>query len=342
MKRSLLFAVVFALLATVVPGTASEVAKNQMERIFQKEEAPGVWVTIYQIGDTTIGHVGSRDKTVTLSSSNCNPLPNCAPEIPDADDLTPPEFELNPDSLMVAVEGIPIVNEAAARVLRDAYQASGRNPQLTETIVEKYNACHNGDYMDCDDPRSPEVYPPSSLPSLPPTPSQTSEDSHMFDDGCIWIDGKAYWQGCYSRFRVEDSDPNNWHLADEGRGTGHGKGYAIKTGRVGFRHRSGGGEEGRPHTITKFSPNRTLYGDQHCLSQTIGLSAFGLSMSETTPVCIDKITIKYDIQGYFRSQWNNGGGSRGEDVATTTQSFAKIPNADADYWTMFIYVYSMF
>lgn len=147
----------------------------------------------------------------------------------------------------------------------------------------------------------------------------------IYDTGCAQIDKSVFWRGCFRRYRSQDNDPQAWYTADESQGTGHGKGgWYLRTGRT--DHRYGQAE------VVQWAPSTDVPTGK-CHEMSFSLGAYGVSMSRTTTVCPQKISINVNDAKRFFAQWN--GAVRADNPGVIAQDFTRVPNglgSGFEYW----------
>jgi hypothetical protein len=156
-----------------------------------------------------------------------------------------------------------------------------------------------------------------------------SKAGDIYDTGCAEIDGSVFWRGCFRRYRTDDNDPNAWYTADESQGTGHGKGaWYLRTGRT--DHRYGRGE------VVQWEPSNDIPAGK-CRDVSFSLGAYGVSMSRTTTVCPEKISINVNNSRRFYAQWN--GAVRADNPGVVAQDFTRVPHGAGSGFEYWVYEY---
>jgi hypothetical protein len=152
-----------------------------------------------------------------------------------------------------------------------------------------------------------------------------SKAGDIYDTGCAEIDSSVFWRGCFRRYRTDDRDPDAWYTADESQGTGHGKGaWYLRTGRTDHRYRRG--------QVVQWEPSNDVPAGK-CHDVSFSLGAYGVSMSRTSTVCPEKISINVNNSKRFFAQWN--GAVRADNPGVVAQDFTSVPNgagAGFEYW----------
>jgi hypothetical protein len=203
------------------------------------------------------------------------------------------------------------VAEAASR-----YRASGRSP---EKDVEALGFSHVQARSQAQTAKA------ARAESFRATAAGDSRPGDIYDSGCAEIDSSVFWRGCYRRYRTDDNDANAWYTADESQGTGHGKGaWYLRTGRT--DHRYGTGQ------VVQWQPTSDVPAGS-CRQQTFSVGAHGVSMSRTTTVCPQKISINVNDSKRFFAQWN--GAVRADNPGVIAEDFTRVPTgrgAGFEYW----------
>jgi hypothetical protein len=156
-----------------------------------------------------------------------------------------------------------------------------------------------------------------------------SKAGDIYDTGCAEIDSSVFWRGCFRRYRTDDKDPDAWYTADESQGTGHGKGgWYLRTGRTDHRYQRG--------QVVQWEPSNDVPAGK-CHDVSFSLGAYGVSMSRTSTVCPEKISINVNNSKRFFAQWN--GAVRADNPGVVAQDFTSIPNGAGSGFEYWVYEY---
>jgi len=134
--------------------------------------------------------------------------------------------------------------------------------------------------------------------------------------------------GAFRRYKTCDSDPNYHYTYEESQLSGQGK-HNIKIVNMGTEHYYLHG------SIIKWAPGGNMTTGSSCSSQTVGLTAFGVSVSETIPVCPDRIRPSVPTKD-FKVQWE-GCTNDGSTKAAANNSSDKVPNGVSAGFTYVLY-----
>ena len=237
-------------------------------------------------------------------------------------------FETTPPSHSEGGLGIGLIppdyDEMGASHAAQQYRASGRSPEKDERALEysqnqaKWEAKANQPSHTADGTGSVET-----------TAAPASQPGEVYDSGCAKIDSSVFWRGCYRRYWTEDNDASSWYAADESQGTGHGKGgWYLRTGRTDHRYKQG--------EVVQWEPSNDV-PKGNCEQVGFSLGAYGVSMSRTTTVCPEKISVSVNDSKRFYAQWN--GAVRGDNPGVVAQNFTKVPNGKDSGFEYWVYEY---
>jgi hypothetical protein len=208
------------------------------------------------------------------------------------------------------------VPEAAAR-----YRAAGRSPEKDLQALGYSQAQARSE--------AAAARAASGAARFRPMAASDSKAGDVYDTGCAEIDSSVFWRGCFRRYRTDDSDPNAWYTADESQGTGHGKGgWYLRTGRTDHRYRRG--------QVVQWEPSNDVPAG-NCREVGFSLGAFGVSMSRTTTVCPEKISINVNDRKRFYAQWN--GAVRADNPGVVAQDFTQVPTGSGSGFEYWVYEY---
>jgi len=208
------------------------------------------------------------------------------------------------------------VREAAAR-----YRTAGRSPEKDLQALGYSQAQARSE--------AAATRAASEAGKFRPMAASDSKAGDVYDTGCAEIDNSVFWRGCFRRYRTDDSDPNAWYTADESQGTGHGKGgWYLRTGRTDHRYRRG--------EVVQFEPSNDVPAGK-CREVGFSLGAFGVSMSRTTTVCPEKISINVNDPKRFFAQWN--GAVRADNPGVVAQDFTRVPTGSGSGFEYWVYEY---
>lgn len=221
----------------------------------------------------------------------------------------------------------PDYDEAGTARAAQAYRAAGRSSQKDQRALgysqsqAKAEAKTNRETARSAGPQAKGV--------AQPTAGSGSEPGEVYDTGCAEVDSSVFWKGCYRRYRTADNDPKAWYTADESQGTGHGKGaWYLRTGRTDHRYSQA--------KVVQWEPTSDVPTGR-CDQVTFSLGAYGVSMSRTTTVCPEKISINVNDSDRFFAQWN--GAVRADNPGVVAQDFARVPAGKGSGFEYWVYEY---
>ncbi len=172
--------------------------------------------------------------------------------------------------------------------------------------------------------------PASAVARLRRVPSLRGRAS-IIDSGCAEVNNSVvYWRGCYTRYATTDSDPNNHYGATESEASGYAKnsGDFLAIGRTDHHW------DGSNAQIVKWSPN----GDRSvgkCTIRTISLSAYGVSMSDSYPICPDADDMSQSA--HLMTDEFTGVACGQNNRAAAAETIASAPNGDSLGWSYGVY-----
>lgn len=209
----------------------------------------------------------------------------------------------------------PDYNEGQASEAASRYRAAGRSPEKDLQALGYSQA----------QARSEAAAIRAASEAGAFRPMAASSPGDVYDTGCAEIDSSVFWRGCFRRYRTDDKDPGAWYTADESQGTGHGKGgWYLRTGRTDHRYKRG--------EVVQWEPSSDVPAG-NCRQMSFSLGAYGVSMSRTTTVCPEKISINVNNSKRFFAQWN--GAVRADNPGVVAQDFTRVPDgsgAGFEYW----------
>ncbi len=155
---------------------------------------------------------------------------------------------------------------------------------------------------------------------------------NIFDSGNLTInDSHAYLYGAYRRYTTCDSDPNNHYTYEESQLSGYGKNpcdlISCSMDTMRTQHSYGNG------SLIKWAPGGDMTpSGSSCQTQTTGLSAYGVSVSESVSVCPDKIHPLPSTRSFY-AQWQGctHNGSTKAAAANSSQKLANTVSANFSY-----------
>lgn len=143
----------------------------------------------------------------------------------------------------------------------------------------------------------------------------------IFSTGCAKIDdGEVYWRGCFQRRFKVDSDPDYIYYVDSSWSSGHHNSFwgYLDWGKT-IHDYTSGHNCGR---AIKWKPMATFSDGGGCHQETIGLSAYGIPISDTFPVC--PATVGPDIRDfYLHSIWDGSVSSDGVWVSASAMTLVR-------------------
>lgn len=208
------------------------------------------------------------------------------------------------------------VAEAASR-----YRAAGRSPEKdVEALGYSQRQARSA---------AAAARAGSNAGTFRPLAADDSRAGDVYDTGCAEIDSSVFWRGCFRRYRTDDNDPGAWYTADESQGTGHGKGaWYLRTGRTDHRYRRA--------EVVQWQPSNDVPAGK-CRDVSFSLGAYGVSMSRTTTVCPEKISINVNDSKRFLAQWN--GAVRADNPGVVAQDFTRVPAGSGSGFEYWVYEY---
>lgn len=221
----------------------------------------------------------------------------------------------------------PDYDEAGAARAARAYRAAGRSPEKDERALGYSRADAKAEAKA--NRQAPKSSKRTNRTSEPKGAS-TSRPGEIYDTGCAKVDGSVFWKGCYRRYYTADNDPNSWYAADESQASGHGKGWwYLRTGRTDHRY-------SRAAQVVQWEPANDVPAGR-CEQRSFSLGAYGVSMSRTTSVCPERISINTNSDNRFFAQWN--GAVRADNPGVVAQNFARVPAAKSSGFEYWVYEY---
>jgi hypothetical protein len=196
-------------------------------------------------------------------------------------------------SATVTVSG-PTTDAEMDRLVRQ-YASSGRSPELDAQYagIDELPSTADARPNAGKDNNSSETARSGAL-----TKNDTFKTpNEVYDSDCLTIDkSDAYWHGCFIRKGTRDSDPSAHYLADSSQAAGHAKvgGHWLTAGSTEHRF----GEFDR---IVHWVPGSDMFSS-NCDSVSIGLSAYGASLSRSFTICPKQIAITITNRA-FVSKW---------------------------------------
>lgn len=172
------------------------------------------------------------------------------------------------------------------------------------------------------------VAPVGSDPAETASAAPTSE---IWDSGCADIPGSdATWHGCYTRWTVGDSDGSYWYSGDQSQSTGHGSWwYQLNKGDTEHYYAHG------PGTVVRWAPGSRQSDSDKCHAETMSLSFYGATLTDTHQVCKDYIDPHIE-NAVFRAEWH--GITWSAPVEATAQDFVRVPNGQSDRFEYWIHI----
>jgi len=153
------------------------------------------------------------------------------------------------------------------------------------------------------------------------------------DSGSLSInDAHITERGAFRRYTTCDADPNNHYTYEESQMSGQGKDPCF----LGCSVYNMGTEHYYLHgTIIKWAPGGNMSTGSSCSTQTVGLSAYGVSVSDSVPVCPDRIRPSVPTKD-FKVQWE-GCTNNGSTKAADALSSDKVANGVSAGFTYVLY-----
>jgi hypothetical protein len=153
------------------------------------------------------------------------------------------------------------------------------------------------------------------------------------DSGTLSInDAHITERGAFRRYTTCDADPNNHYTYEESQLSGQGKDPCL----LGCSVYNMGTEHYYLHgSIIKWAPGGNMTTGSSCSTQTVGLSAYGVSVSDSVPVCPDRIRPSVPTKD-FKVQWE-GCTSNGSTKAADALSSDKVANGVSAGFTYVLY-----
>lgn len=142
----------------------------------------------------------------------------------------------------------------------------------------------------------------TGIPWRAPTATSvaTSGSGNIYDSICINdTSDKLEWDGCVTRYRSNDSDPDYNYGIDDAYASGHETHwyptFDLEKGAVKNIYNTS------QVNLTKMSPGADINDVNHCYSVSLGGSAAGFGVSGGGTVCPDRWDITRDTDGAVRS-----------------------------------------
>lgn len=214
----------------------------------------------------------------------------------------------------------PDYDEAGTARAAEQYRTADRSPEKDEQALEYSQSQAKSEAANREASRTA-----ANRGTFQAAAAAGSQPGEKYDSGCAKVDGSVFWKGCYRRYRTEDNDPDSWYTAEESQATGHGKGgWYLRTGRTDHRYKQG--------EVVQFEPGSDV-PKGNCEQVGFSLGGYGVSMSRTTTICPEKISINVNDPNRFFAQWN--GAVRADNPGVVAQDFTKVPNgkdSGFEYW----------
>jgi hypothetical protein len=156
----------------------------------------------------------------------------------------------------------------------------------------------------------------------------------LWDSGIASInDSHTNMKGAYRRYTTCDSDPKNHYTYENSQMSGQGHNpcwYGCATNKMGTEHVYGHG------SIIKWQPQSDeVPSGSSCQTQTVGMSAYGFSLSDSIQVCPNKIHPNVPYRD-FTVEWQGCTNSGATKAADAFSSDKVINGVSADF-TYYVY-----
>lgn len=145
-------------------------------------------------------------------------------------------------------------------------------------------------------------------------------------DSAIEDGGKTQWSGAYTRYGVDDADPDFRYSADQSKALGHGTfGHVLTSG--GTEHRYGFNT-----TVVEWAPNGSSPAEGSCKQESVSLSLYGITLSQSYQLC-PEVVVPDKQKSSFATEWTGKSTKKSQTVGTVAQSFAKTAEDQGEEFT---------